>query len=81
MKHKDYVKLMKTPMEELSAEDQAIRKKEFARRLDVCKMFLSGLVEGHISEDISGLMEDDDSIREIVEYLKIRVNDRLETEA
>ena len=81
MKHKDYVKLMKTPMEELSVEDQAIRKKEFTRRMDVCKMFLSGLVEGYISPDISGLMEDDDSIREIVEYLKIRVNDRLETEA
>ena len=33
MKHKDYEKLMKTPFDELSEEDQNKRKKEFHRRL------------------------------------------------
>jgi len=57
MKYKDYMKLMKTPYDELSEQDQKKRKKEFHRRLKVCQMFLGGMVKGYINDDISKLMD------------------------
>ena len=43
MKHKDYMKLMKTPFEKLSEEDQKKRKKEFLRHLKFPKLVCSSL--------------------------------------
>jgi hypothetical protein len=75
MKHKDYMKLMKTPFDELSDEDQNKRKKEFHRRLEVAQVFLSGMVKGHVNDDISKLMEDDDPMKDMVELLKLQINE------
>tara|TARA_Y100000034_G_scaffold115511_1_gene152723 strand:- start:138 stop:380 length:243 start_codon:yes stop_codon:yes gene_type:complete len=75
MKHKDYEKLMKTPFDELSEEDQTKRKKEFHRRLEVAQVFLSGMVKGHVNDDISKLMEDDDPMKDMVELLKLQINE------
>ena len=52
MKYKDYSKLMKTPFDELSEEDQNKRKKEFHRRLEVAQMFVTGMIKGHVNDDI-----------------------------
>ena len=75
MKYKEYKELMKTPFEELSVEDQRKRKKEFHRRLDVCQMFIQGMIKGYVNDDIDKLMEDDDPIKECVELLKLQINE------
>ncbi len=75
MKHKDYKKLMGTPFDELSDEDQKKRKKEFHRRLEVCQMFISGMVKGHVNDDIGKLMDDDDPLKDAVELLKLKINE------
>ena len=75
MKHKDYMKLMKTPFEELSEQDQKKRKIEFKRRLEVAKTFVNGLTKGYISDDIDKLIEDDDPIKGTVELVKLQINE------
>ena len=75
MKHKDYMKLMKTPFDELSEEDQKKRKKEFKRRIEVAKTFVTGLTKGYISDDIDKLIEDDDPIKDTVELVKLQINE------
>ena len=75
MKHKDYKKLMKTPFDELSEQDQKKRKKEFHRRLEVAQMFITGMVKGYVNDDIGKLMEDDDPMKEKVELLKLQINE------
>ena len=75
MKHKDYMKLMKTPFEELSEQDQKKRKIEFKRRIEVAKTFVTGLTKGYISDDIDKLIEDDDPIKDTVELVKLQINE------
>ena len=75
MKHKDYKKLMKTPFDELSEQDQKKRKKEFHRRLEVAQMFITGMVKGHVNDDIDKLIEDDDPIKDTVELVKLQINE------
>jgi len=75
MKYKEYKELMKTPFEELSVENQKKRKKEFHRRLDVCQMFIQGMIKGYVNDDIDKLMEDDDPMKEGVELLKLKINE------
>ena len=75
MKYKDYMKLMKTPFDGLSEEDQKKRKKEFHRRLEVAQMFITGMVKGYVNDDIGKLMEDDDPMKEKVELLKLQINE------
>ena len=75
MKHKDYMKLMKTPFDELSEEDQKKRKKEFHRRLEVAQMFVTGLIKGHVNDDIDKLIEDDDPMKDMVELVKLQINE------
>ena len=75
MKHKDYMKLMKTPFEELSGQDQKKRKIEFKRRMEVAKTFVTGLTKGYISDDIDKLIEDDDPIKDTVELVKLQINE------
>jgi len=81
MKHKDYMKLMKTPFEELSLEDQRKRTTEFQRRMKIATKFMSGLRDGKIDEEFVDLMEDDDPMKETIETIKIKMNDNLEAEA
>ena len=75
MKHKDYKKLMGTPFDELSDEDQKKRKKEFNRRLEVAQMFITGMIKGHVNDDIGKLMDDDDPLKDAVELLKLKINE------
>ena len=75
MNHKDYKKLMKTSFDELSEEDQKKRKKEFHRRLEVAQMFVTGLIKGHVNDDIDKLIEDDDPIKDTVELVKLQTNE------
>jgi hypothetical protein len=75
MKHKDYKKLMGTPFDELSDEDQKKRKKEFHRRLEVAQMFITGMIKGHVNDDIGKLMDDDDPLKDAVELLKLKINE------
>ena len=81
MKHKEYMKLMKTPFDELSKEDQQIRTAEFNKRIKIATKFMSGLRDGKIDEEFVDLVEDDDPMKETIEILKIKVNDNLGTEA
>ena len=75
MKHKDYKKLMGTPFDELSDEDQKKRKKELHRRLEVAQMFITGMIKGHVNDDIGKLMDDDDPLKDAVELLKLKINE------
>ena len=75
MKHKDYMKLMKTPFDELSEQNQKKRKKEFHRRLEVCQMFIGGMVKGHVNDNIGKLLEDDDPMKDMVELVKLQINE------
>ncbi len=81
MKHKDYMKLMKTPFDDLSKEDQQKRTTEFNRRMKIATKFMSGLRDGKIDEEFVDLVEDDDPMKETIEILKIKVNDNLGAEA
>tara|TARA_R100000027_G_scaffold66076_2_gene61356 strand:+ start:60 stop:302 length:243 start_codon:yes stop_codon:yes gene_type:complete len=76
MKYKEYKELMKTPFEELSEEDQKKRKKEFHRRLDVCQMFIQGMIKGYVNDEIDTLLEEDDPMKEGVELLKLQINEQ-----
>ena len=75
MKHKDYMKLMKTPFDELSEQDQKKRKKEFHRRLEVAKTFVTGLTKGYINDDIGKEIPDDDPIQDVIEIVKAQINE------
>jgi hypothetical protein len=75
MTYKEYIKLMKTPIDELSKEDKMRRKEEFKKRLEVCKKFLAGMMQGYINEDIRKLIPEDDPMQEALEVLRIRVNE------
>jgi RNA binding exosome subunit len=75
MKHKEYKKLMKTPFEELSEQDQKKRTIEFKRRLEAAKTFITGLTKGYINDDIDKLIEDDDPIKDTVELVKLQINE------
>ena len=76
MKYKEYKELMKTPFEELAEEDQKKRKKEFHRRLDVCQMFIQGMIKGYVNDEIDTLLEEDDPMKEGVELLKLQINEQ-----
>ena len=76
MKYKEYKELMKTPFEELSEEEQKKRKKEFHRRLDVCQMFIQGMIKGYVNDEIDTLLEEDDPMKEGVELLKLQINEQ-----
>ena len=75
MKYKEYKKLMSVPLKELSTKDQAKRNEEFQRRLNICKVFLTGIKNGYVSTDITNEMEDDDPMKEKVELLKLQINE------
>tara|TARA_Y100000310_G_scaffold307279_1_gene349236 strand:- start:566 stop:808 length:243 start_codon:yes stop_codon:yes gene_type:complete len=75
MKHKEYKKLMRTPFEELSEQDQKKRTIEFKRRMGVAKTFITGLTKGYVNDDIGKLMEDDDPIKDTVELVKLQINE------
>ena len=75
MKHKEYKKLMRTPFEELSEQDQKKRKIEFERRMVIAKTFITGLAKGYINDDIDKLIEDDDPMKETVELVKLQTNE------
>jgi len=75
MNYKEYMKLMKTPFDELTDEDQRKRTEEFNRRMNICKMFLVGMMQGYINDDIDNLVPDDDPMKEMIEVLKVRVNE------
>ena len=75
MKHKDYMKLMKTPFDDLSKEDQKKRTIEFKRRMEVAKIFVNGLTKGYINDDIDKLIEDDDPIKDAVKLVKLQTNE------
>ena len=75
MNHKDYKKLMRTPFEELSEQDQKKRTIEFKRMLETAKTFINGLTKGYINDDIDKLIEDDDPIKETVELVKLQINE------
>ena len=75
MKFKEYQKLMKIDFEELSSEDKLKRSNEFVRRLDICKMFLTGIHTGRIPDNITDLMEEDDPIKDLVTIMKAQINE------
>ena len=75
MKHKEYKKLMRTPFEELSEQDQKKRTIEFKRRMEVAKTFVNGLTKGYINDDIDKLIEDDDPIKDAVKLVKLQTNE------
>jgi hypothetical protein len=82
MKHEDYRKLMRTPFEELSAEDQEKRTNEFLRRMELASAFLLQLKNGAVSDEFPGdLIEDDDPMKEMIEIIRIKVNDTIGAEA
>jgi hypothetical protein len=72
---------MGTPFEELSAEDQEKRTNEFLKRMELASAFLLQLRDGAIHDEFIDLMEDDDPMKEMIEVIKIKVNDNLGAEA
>jgi uncharacterized glyoxalase superfamily metalloenzyme YdcJ len=81
MKHKDYIKLMKTPYDELSVEDQEKRTIEFKKRIKLCTTFLVGLGKGHVNNEIAALLDDDDPVKEMLEIVQIQTNDVINAKA
>jgi|TARA_Y100000310_G_C20364096_1_gene660348 RNA binding exosome subunit len=79
MRHKEYTKLMKTPFEELSKENQDKRRKEFKKRLGTCSAFLNEMIKGSISKETLDLLEEDDPIKEACKVLII--NNTIQGEA
>ena len=75
MKFKEYQKLMSVPHDELSDNDQVKRNEEFNRRLDICKLFLTGIKKGYVPPDVANQMEEDDPIRDIVTIIQAQVNE------
>lgn len=75
MKYREYMRLMKTPVEELSEEDKKRRKEEFDRRLGVCKKFLTGMMNGYVNVDIKKEIAPDDPMQEALDILILRINE------
>ena len=75
MKFKEYKKLMSVPFKELSTNDQAKRNEEFQRRLDICKVFLSGIKNGYVSDEVANQMEVDDPMADVVTIIQAQVNE------
>ncbi len=75
------MKLMKTPFEELSLEDQRKRTTEFQRRMKLATSFLIQLKDGHINDEFVNIMEVDDPMRETIETLKLKLEDNIGAEA
>ena len=75
MKFKEYKKLMSVPFKELSTNDQAKRNEEFQRRLDICKLFLTGIKKGYVSDEVANQMEVDDPMADIVTVIQAQVNE------
>ena len=75
MNFEEYKKLMSVPLKSLSDDDQQIRMEEFRRRMDVCRLFLDGMVKGYISDDIGKDIPDDDPIQDVIEVLKAQINE------
>ena len=75
MKFNEYKKLMSVPFKELSDNDQAKRNEEFQRRLDICKIFLSGIKNGYVSDEVANQMEVDDPMADIVTVIQAQVNE------
>ena len=75
MKFKEYIKLIPVPFKELSDNDQAKRNEEFQRRLDICKIFLSGIKNGYVSDEVANQMEVDDPMADIVTVIQAQVNE------
>ena len=75
MNFEEYKKLVSVPLESLSEEDQQIRLEEFRRRMNVCRLFLDGMVKGYISDDIGKEIPDDDPIHEVIEVLRAQINE------
>ena len=66
---------MSIPIKELSTEDKAKRKKEFLRRFEICKLFLTGIKNGYIPNEVADQMEVDDPIKDIVTIIQAQVNE------
>ena len=75
MKFKEYQKLMSIPIKELSTEDKAKRKKEFLRRFEICKLFLTGIKNGYVSNEVANEMEVDDPMADVVTIIQAQVNE------
>ena len=66
---------MSVPLEELSTKDQAKRNEEFQRRLNICKVFLTGIKNGYVSDEVANQMEVDDPMADIVTVIQAQVNE------
>jgi len=75
MNFEEYRKLMSVPLESLSEDDQQIRMEEFRSRMNVCRLFLDGMVKGYISDDIGKEIPDDDPIHGVIEVLRAQINE------
>ena len=75
MNFEEYKKLMLVPMESLTEENQLIRMEEFRRRMNVCRLFLDGMVKGYINDDIGKEIPDDDPIHGVIEVLRAQINE------
>ena len=75
MNFKEYKKLMSVPLESLTEKDQQIRMEEFRKRMDVCRMFLDGMIKGYINDDIGKEIPDDDPIHDVIKILKAQINE------
>jgi thiamine biosynthesis lipoprotein ApbE len=75
MRFKEYQKLMSVPHDDLSTKDKAKRKKEFIRRVEVCKLFLTGIKKGYVSDEVANQMEVDDPMTDIVTVIQAQVNE------
>ena len=75
MNFKEYKKLMSVPLESLTEEYQLIRMEEFRRRMNVCRLFLDGMVKGYINDDIGKEIPDDDPIHGVIEVLRAQINE------
>ena len=75
MRFKEYQKLMSVPHDDLSTEDKTKRKKEFLRRFEVCKLFLTGIRNGYVSDEVANEMEVDEPMADIVTVIQAQVNE------
>ena len=64
---------MSIPIKKLSNEDQAKRREEFIRRFDICKLFLTGIMNGYVSNEVANQLEVDDPIRDVVTIIQAQV--------
>jgi len=69
------MRLMRTPFEDLSEEDKKKRTAEFERRLGVCKKFLTGMMNGYVSEDLKKDIAKDDPMQEALDVVILRINE------